>query len=64
MKYVFSALLITAGIVLLVVPHELKVRGTGLNYGWFALGIGVISLVADLLRRKPPASPNPPKPAA
>jgi hypothetical protein len=64
-RYLFSALFVVAGVVLLIVPHNLTIRGANANFGWLVLGIGVVSLLLDFIkgRRKEAAPPSkPPEP--
>jgi hypothetical protein len=62
-RYLFSLLFILAGVGLLIVPHNLRVRGIAdLNFGWLVLGIGVLSLGWDYFRARRGSPAEPPKP--
>jgi len=76
-RYLFSALFVVAGIVLIIVPHNLTTRVANVNFGWLVLGIGVVSLFLDFLKGRkkeeaaaakpadqPPPPTNPPVPPA
>lgn len=52
-RYLFSALFIVGGIVLLLTKHGLTIRfAEKVNFGWLVLGIGVLSLAWDLAKAR------------
>jgi hypothetical protein len=55
-KYIFSALFVVAGIALLIVPNDLRIRGSDVSYGWLLLVVGALSLLWDFMkgRKGPP----------
>ena len=50
MRYAVSGLFVAIGVALLVLPNTFMIRGTGVSFGWLALGVGVLSLGFDIVK--------------
>ena len=50
MRYAVSGLFIAFGMAILLLPNSFMIRGTDINWGWLALGLGGISLGLDIMK--------------